>query len=127
MLNVSKASLVLNAPPSISVSGNTIVVVLNSNANSPANNFGEVLPSTAQLSGFVYEDNDRSSTFNGGDTPIGGATVVLTGTLSTGGAITPITTTTSGGYSRAGEKSGKKTRIARRTADTARRQNENLV
>ena len=70
---------------------------LNSNANSPANNFGEVLPSTAQLSGFVYEDNDRSSSFNAGDTPIAGTTVVLTGTLSTGGAITPRTTTTDGG------------------------------
>ncbi len=69
---------------------------LNSNANSPNNNFGEVLAANAQLSGFVYIDADNDGTFDGGETPIPGATVILTGTLATGGTATPLTTTTDG-------------------------------
>ena len=73
-------------------------IVLVPNDNSIENNFGELLP--ASLNGFVYVDADNDGVFDAGETPIGGTTVVLTGTNDLG-IITPqtLTTTQAGFYS----------------------------
>ncbi len=69
-------------------------VVLAPNDNSIENNFGELLP--ASLNGFVYLDANNDGVFEAGETPIGGVTVVLTGTSDLG-VISPQTLTTTGG------------------------------
>src|SRR5260370_23722032 len=54
-------------------------------------NFGEVLP--ASLSGYVYSDLNDNGLRDGGDQPIAGTTITLTGTNDRRAPVyTPITT-----------------------------------
>ncbi len=77
-----------------SVGQTTIPVVLTNN-DSSGNNFAKLLP--ADVSGFVYLDNNGNGVKDAGDTGIGTVTITLTGTSYTGSAVTLTQTTTSGG------------------------------
>src|SRR5260370_14603798 len=54
-------------------------------------NFGEVLP--ASLSGYVYSDVNDNGLRAGGDQPIAGTTITLTGSNDLGTAVNLTTTT----------------------------------
>ncbi|MFO0807861.1 MAG: SdrD B-like domain-containing protein [Gemmataceae bacterium] len=62
--------------------------------------FGECpcQPNTAQLSGYVYVDNNDNCSYDTGDVPIPNVTLMLTGTTATGQTITRTTQTDSNGY-----------------------------
>lgn len=52
---------------------------------------------SSTLAGTVYLDADSSGTYNGGDSPVAGKTVTLTGTDHLGNAVSTVTTTDAGG------------------------------
>src|SRR6266436_3581020 len=58
-------------------------------------NFGEVLP--ASLSGYVYSDVNDNGLRDGGDQPIAGTTITLTGSNDLGTAVNLTTTTAADG------------------------------
>ncbi|MEK8049354.1 SdrD B-like domain-containing protein [Ideonella sp. DXS22W] len=57
-----------------------------------ANNFGEI-PSNSAITGRVWLDSDNNGTADAGETGIAGVTLTLTGTDTTGQAVTRSTTT----------------------------------
>ncbi|MBK8834272.1 MAG: choice-of-anchor L domain-containing protein [Anaerolineae bacterium] len=67
-------------------------------------NFGELIPSS--LSGLVYYDINANLTYDGGDTPINGVTVVLSGTTDRAPGVVYTTTTVGGGFNFAGLRPG---------------------
>ena len=66
------------------------------NTNAENNNFGELKP--ASLSGFVYEDVNKSGVKDGADRAISGAIVTLTGTDDTGAIAAKTATTDATGF-----------------------------
>ena len=70
-------------------------IVVGQNANAPANNFGELLPSS--VAGTVYLDKNSDGSLNNAEVGLSGVTVKLTGTNDLGNAISLTTTTAADG------------------------------
>ena len=71
-------------------------IVLPPNAESMANNFGEI-PTARSVSGRVFTDANNDVLLNGADAGIAGLTVTLTGTDASGNAVSRTTTTAADG------------------------------
>ena len=85
--------------PGTGTAGDNVIsaITLAQNVNGVNNNFGELLPSLASLSGYVYVDANNNGIKESGETPIPNTTVTLTGTSSTGQNVNLTTTTDSTG------------------------------
>ncbi len=59
--------------------------------------FGDVPPQNSSISGIKYIDANGSDVYQSSDAGLGGVTITLTGTTSTGGAVDLTTTTASNG------------------------------
>jgi hypothetical protein len=70
-------------------------ILLGQNVNGSDNNFAQLLPGT--ISGAVFVDQDRSSSWSGGDAILAGVTLQLTGTDDLGQAINQTTQTSAAG------------------------------
>ena len=70
-------------------------IVLSQNQNGINYNYGEVVSSS--ISGYVYADANNNGIYEGGETPLSGVTVTLTGTNIEGQVITLSTNTASNG------------------------------
>jgi protocatechuate 3,4-dioxygenase beta subunit len=85
----------VNTPGSTggTVSGDNIVSIpLAPGQNSISNNFGETLQ--VKLFGYVWIDENQNGLFDGGEKPISGVPVILTGTTTGGTPTSPVTATT---------------------------------
>ncbi|MCI0685450.1 MAG: carboxypeptidase regulatory-like domain-containing protein, partial [Gemmataceae bacterium] len=71
-------------------------MVLASGTSGQNNNFGELNP--ARLAGFVYADANNNGVKDGGEAPIAGATITLSGTDDLGAVSKTATTDASGLY-----------------------------
>lgn len=83
-----------NVSPLPNTKGTDTITVTLQGVDLPNNNFGEL---TGSLSGFVYVDLDNDGIRDGGEPPIPGVTVTLTGTDIRGEPVTAETTTKADG------------------------------
>ena len=82
-------------------------IVLPPAFDSTGNNFGELLPPAAQVSGFVYCDDNNDGVKQGSEPGLAGVTVKLTGTNDLGAALSLSTTTgADGSYAFTGLRAG---------------------
>jgi uncharacterized repeat protein (TIGR01451 family) len=88
------------------VTGNDVLTINNllSGTQGINNNFGEQLLSS--LSGFVYVDTNNNGTKDGGETPITGVSIILTGTDDQGPVSLTTQTDSNGFYQFSGLRSG---------------------
>jgi len=75
----------------------TIVLPLRTNTNGQNYNFGELQP--ASVAGNVYVDADNDGVFDGGETPINGVSLTLSGIDDLGSIVNLTTSTVGGAYS----------------------------
>ena len=82
--------------PDVTNTGSLKGITVAAGANTPNNNFGEILPGV--VSGFVYADSNNNGSKDSTEKGIGGVLVTLTNT-TTGATTTQTTATADGSYS----------------------------